>query len=306
MSSVTVMGLGPMGQAMARALRRAGTPVRVWNRSVEKAYAMREFGAVPAETRAEAVDASAVIVVSLTHYAAMYDVLEPVADRLAGKTIVNLSSDSPEVTRAAGAWIRERGGRFLAGGVMADPAGVGGAEATVFYSGSRAAFDACVDLLRPLGRPEYLGANDGTAQLYYQAVLSMFLPGLLAFEQALAMIAGSGESIERFAPHAQRAMAGMPDSYLALAAMAAEGGWRDTAHLRMMAAGAHHALDTATSAGVDPTLAAAVASYWDRALAAGDRAGEPVSTYQILRGDHLGGSPNAARAAANSSSASAP
>ncbi|WP_327119618.1 imine reductase family protein [Nocardia sp. NBC_01730] len=35
------------------------------------------------------------------------------------------------------------------------------------------------------------------SQLYYQAVLAIFLSGLLAFEQALAMIDRSGEPIER-------------------------------------------------------------------------------------------------------------
>ncbi|NUP25642.1 MAG: NAD(P)-dependent oxidoreductase [Nocardia sp.] len=171
-SSVTVIGLGPMGQAIVERLRVSGLAVTVWNRSPEKAIAMEKFGAARAHTAAQAVDAGEVIVVSLTHYDAMYDVLEPAADQLPGKTIVNLSSGSPEETRAAGAWVRARGGRFLAGGVMADSEGVGGEDAFIFYSGEREVFDACIEALRPLGRPEYLGADDGIAQLYYQAVLS--------------------------------------------------------------------------------------------------------------------------------------
>ncbi len=283
--SVTVIGLGPMGQAMVRSLRASGTKVTVWNRSSEKAEAVVRFGAMRADTAAEALSAGEVIVLSLTDYAAMYDVLEPVAELLPGKTIVNLSSDSPDSTRTAGAWIRARGGRFLAGGVMADSDGVGGSAAYIFYSGPRDVFAACADVLRPLGRPEYLGEDDGLAQLYYQAVLAMFLPALLAFEQALAMIDRSGESIERFLPYAQRSMGDMAGLYAAVAAMAATGGWRDIAHLRMMAAGAQHVVQTATAAGVDTALAHAVRTYWRRALAESERAGVPVSTLQLLRGD---------------------
>ncbi|WP_330231427.1 NAD(P)-binding domain-containing protein [Nocardia sp. NBC_00508] len=283
--SVTVMGLGSMGQAMVRSLCASGTKVTVWNRSPEKAGAVVEFGAVRADTVGQALSAGEVIVLSLTDYPAMYDVLEPVAEHLAGKTIVNLSSDSPESTRKAGAWIRARGGRFLAGGVMADSDGVGSSAAYIFYSGPRDVFAACADALRPLGRPEYLGEDDGIAQLYYQAVLAMFLPGLLAFEQALAMIDRSGESIERFLPYAQRSMGDMADLYAAVAAMAATGGWRDIAHLRMMAAGAQHVVQTATAAGVDTALAHAVRTYWHRALTESERTGVPVSTFQLLRGE---------------------
>lgn len=285
-SSVTVIGLGPMGQAMVETLRISGLVVTVWNRSPEKAIAMEELGAARAHTAAQALDASEVIVVSLTDYDAMYDVLEPAIDHLPGKTIVNLSSGSPEETRVAGALVRARGGRFLAGGVMADREGVGGEGAYIFYSGEREVFDACAEVLRPLGRPEYLGGDDGIAQLYYQAVLTIFLSGLLAFEQALAMIDRSGEPIERFLPYAQQSMGDVTDLYAAVAAMAtATGGWRDIGHLRMMAAGAGHVIETAAAVGVGTDLARAVQAHWLQALAESERTGVPISTFQLLRGD---------------------
>ena len=49
-------------------------------------------GAVRAGPVAEALDANLVTVVSLTHYAAMYDVLGQATDRLAGKVIANITS----------------------------------------------------------------------------------------------------------------------------------------------------------------------------------------------------------------------
>ncbi|WP_327150764.1 NAD(P)-dependent oxidoreductase [Nocardia sp. NBC_01329] len=283
--SVTVIGLGPMGRAMVETLRASGTVVTVWNRSPEKAHAMTEHGAVPVDTVAEALDAGEVILVSLTEYAAMYDVLGAAGDHLPGKAIVNLSSDSPEETRTAARWVHARGGRFLAGGVMADAAGVGGADAFIFYSGEREVFDACTEVLRPLGRPEYLGADVGLAQLYYQAVLTLFLSGLLAFEQALAMIERSGEPIERFLPFAQQSMGDMTELYAGVAAMAADtDGWRDIGHLRMMAAGAGHVVETAAAIGVGTGLARAVQDHWLRALSDSERTGAPVSTFQLFRG----------------------
>ncbi len=99
--TVSVVGLGPMGQATVKSLLKAGYRVTVWNRSSGKADAMVELGARKASTVAEALDASAVTLLSLTNYAAMYDVLSQAA--LDGKTIINLSSDSPEKARAGAA-----------------------------------------------------------------------------------------------------------------------------------------------------------------------------------------------------------
>src|SRR5690606_25619085 len=116
--SVSVIGLGPMGQAMVRAFLAAGVEVTVWNRSSEKADAMVEAGARRAATVAEALAAAEVTVLSLTHYAAMYDVLGQATGALRGKAIVNLSSDSPENARKGGQWVRSHGAQFLSGGFM--------------------------------------------------------------------------------------------------------------------------------------------------------------------------------------------
>ena len=44
------------------------------------------------------------MILSLTDYRAMYDILDGSTDALAGATLVNLSSDTPGATRAAAAW----------------------------------------------------------------------------------------------------------------------------------------------------------------------------------------------------------
>ena len=47
MSDVSVVGLGAMGSALARALMRAGHRVTVWNRTASKAEALVREGAAP-------------------------------------------------------------------------------------------------------------------------------------------------------------------------------------------------------------------------------------------------------------------
>ncbi|MFF2553774.1 NAD(P)-dependent oxidoreductase [Nocardia sp. NPDC058058] len=282
--SVSVLGLGPMGQAMVRALLKAGVEVTVWNRSRAKVDAMVELGAKPAATVAEALDANAVSVLSLTHYAAMYDVLGQATDHLAGKVIANLSSDSPDAARKGAAWVRSHGAEFISGGFMSAGDNIEHPASYVFYSGPREVFDAHADLLRPLSPQEYLGADDGLAQVFYQALLTIFHPWMLAYDQALALIANSGNDIDRFVPFALRSNEAFPFFMTDFAAAAKAGGWGDRSQLAMMDAGAQHIIDASEEAGVDATLSRTAQSLWRKAITASDESGEAVPVYRVLRG----------------------
>ncbi|MGW4635980.1 NAD(P)-dependent oxidoreductase [Nocardia sp. NPDC004415] len=282
--SVSVLGLGPMGQAMVRAFLAAGVEVTVWNRSTAKVDAMVELGAKRAATVAEALAANEVSVLSLTHYAAMYDVLGQAPEALAGKVIANLSSDSPEQARKGAAWVRERGAQFLSGGVMSAGDNIAHPASYIFYSGPREVFDAHAELLRPLSPQEYLGADDGLAQIYYQALLTVFHPWLLAFDQALAVIARSGHDIDQFIPFAVRSSDAYPYFMQEFATANQNGGWADLASLKMMDAGAQHIIDASEEVGVDATFSHLAQSYWRKAVAASEATGKPVSTFELIRG----------------------
>ena len=97
--AVSFLGLGEMGSALARAALSAGHPTTVWNRSADKATALVDAGGRAVCTAAEAVDASDLIVVCLFDHRSVHEVLDPLADRLAGRRLVNLTTTSPEGAR---------------------------------------------------------------------------------------------------------------------------------------------------------------------------------------------------------------
>ncbi|WP_194816453.1 NAD(P)-dependent oxidoreductase [Nocardia sp. XZ_19_385] len=282
--SVSVVGLGPMGQAMVQAFLKAGVEVTVWNRSTGKVDAMVALGAKRAATVAEALDANEVTVLSLTHYAAMYDVFGQALDHLPGKVIANLSSDSPEKAREGGAWVRSHGAEFISGGVMSAGDVIDHPAAYIFYSGPKDVFDAHAALLRPLSPQEYLGLDDGLAQVFYQALLITFHPWLIAFDQALATIANAGHDIEQFLPFAQRSSAAYPHFMEVSVDAVKTGGWGDLASFKMMDAGAQHIIDASTEVGVDPVFSNAAQALWRKAVTATEETGKPVSIYQLLGG----------------------
>lgn len=281
--SVTVIGLGPMGQAITQALLSAGTAVTVWNRTPSKADAMVALGAKRAETVAEALEANDVALLSLTHYQAMYDVLRQAPSVLSGKTIVNLTSDSPQNTRAGAQWVLDHGGSYLTGAFMSQGDDITHPLSYVFYSGPEELFRALRDVLAPLSPPEYLGPDYGLAQLYYQGLLTIFHPFVLSYEQALATIKQSGAEIDRFTPYARRFMDSIKDFMVYFTDAAKQGGWGDIASLRMMHAGAQHVIDTSNDAGVTASLTRTVQEVYARAIDASTEA-HPVRTYELIQG----------------------
>ncbi|GAB3228428.1 NAD(P)-binding domain-containing protein [Glycomyces halotolerans] len=270
---------------MVKAFLKAGHDVTVWNRTTAKADDMAELGAERADTIAAALDANELIVVSLTHYQAMYDVLGQATGHLAGKTIANLSSDSPERARKGAAWALEHGAQFLSGGFMSQGDDIEHPASYLYFSGPRAVFDTHKDLLRPLSPQAYLGEDHGLAQVFYQAELALFHAFLIGWEQALAIVDRSGADLDRFVANA----AAHPDSYAdfmrSFAAAAEHGGWSDMAELKMMHAGAQHVIEASEDAGVDAALTKTVQDYYRRAIEASDRAGHAVPVYRILRGE---------------------
>lgn len=286
-TSVTVIGLGPMGRATVEVLLEAGYEVTVWNRTRSKADAAADQGAVSAATSADAVAANDVVLVSLIDYDAMYDVLTAVPD-LTGKTIVNLSSGTPAEARRAADQIARRGGAFLTGAYMTQSDDLHHASSRLYLSGPRPLYEAHRGLLETLVPSAlHLGEEHGLAQVYYQAGLAQFHGFLTSFEQALAIIDASGADIDQFVAFATESPESSVDFMRFSAGAVKNGHGGDVAGLKMMDAGAQHVIDTAEEVGVDAELTRSIQSYYRRAIEASEQTGRVVPVYELMRGDRL-------------------
>ncbi|WP_112138457.1 NAD(P)-dependent oxidoreductase [Glycomyces dulcitolivorans] len=286
MSNVTVLGLGPMGRATARLLLDAGFDVTVWNRTPGKTEALADLGAKPAATVAEAIAASDTILISLIHYDAMYGVLEQGPADLTGKTVVNLSSDSPANTAKGADWVLARGAKFLTGAYMTQSDDIAHPASHLYVSGPADLHDSLRPVLEKLCANVYLGGDYGLAQLYYQAGLAMFHAYLISLQQAFAMIERSGGDIDTFLELSKDDAGSQRDFSLYFAQAAKQGGWGDLASLKMMHAGAQHVIDASEDAGVDAAITRTIQDYYQRALDATEKTGEVVPVYRLFRGDY--------------------
>ncbi|WP_437936051.1 NAD(P)-dependent oxidoreductase [Sorangium sp. So ce341] len=287
LAPVTVIGLGPMGRAMVTTLMNAGHPVTVWNRTPSRAAELVTAGATLAPTPADALVASELIILSLTDYPAMYDILGGSTGALAGKVLVNLSSDTPEASREATAWAAKHGASFLTGGVMVPAPMVGTEAAYVYYSGPEALLREHESVLRLLGAPRYVGKDPGLAQLWYQAQLTVFLTALSGLLQAAALVSAAGVPVGDFLPDALDTFTGIP--------VMLEGGRElaksletgvhpgDLSTVLMMGATADHIVRTSETLGVDVDVPKAVKSHYDRTIAAGHGTDNWTALYEVIK-----------------------
>ncbi|MEU9144096.1 NAD(P)-binding domain-containing protein [Streptomyces sp. NPDC048349] len=273
-SAVTVIGLGPMGQAMARTLLAAGHPVTVWNRTASRAADVVTAGATLAATPSEAVEASDLVILSLTDYQVMYDILDSATASLAGRTLVNLSSDTPDRTREAAAWAAGHDAAFLAGGAMVPAPMVGTEAAYVYYSGPDQVMEKHRAALTLLGTPKHLGEDPGLAQMMYQAQLTVFLATLSALMHATAMLGTAGMKAQDVLPELLSSADSIGDILRAGeenpgAALDAGEHPGDLSTVTMMGATSDHIVDTSASLGLDLALPLAVQAHYRRAIADG-------------------------------------
>lgn len=201
MSSVTVVGLGEMGAALAGAFVRNGDRVTVWNRSADKAEPMIRAGASLATSVADAVRASEITVVCLSDYPATREVLasEGVDAALSNRTIVQLSTGTPREARDLETWMHARGAEYLDGAILAWPRQIGTPEASIVVSGREGSYQRYESQLRKLaGNLTFLSDDVGKSAALFSAMLSYLAGHWIGLCQGARVCQVEGVSVTAF------------------------------------------------------------------------------------------------------------
>ncbi len=258
---ISVVGLGLMGTALARAFLKAGHPTTVWNRTAAKADSLVAEGARLAPTIGDAL--GGVTIVCLTDYSAVRALLGDA--RLDGTTLVNLTSGDSAQARETAAWAEKQGARYLDGAIMAIPSSIGTDEAVILLSGPAPDFD-----LGALGTVSHLGEDPGLASLYDVAGLTMMWSVLNAWLQGTAMLKTAGVDAATYAPFARQIAAGVADWLPGYAEQIDQGSFpAEVSALETDARAMAHMVEESEALGVNAELPKLIKAMADRAIAAG-------------------------------------
>ncbi|PKS06169.1 hypothetical protein jhhlp_007486 [Lomentospora prolificans] len=176
MPSLTFIGLGNMGAALAQVLARAGVTVTAWNRTQDRpgVAAAVAAGATYDPDVSSAVAKNDTIVVCLVNNDALNKVWASLPDGvLSGKTIINFCNGSPGEASDMDTVVRAKGAaRYLDGAIMVPPYVVGTPGSMFILSGeSEAVYNSIVPLIAPIGEGQYHGEDVSQASRFDNAML---------------------------------------------------------------------------------------------------------------------------------------
>ncbi|WEV27024.1 NAD(P)-binding domain-containing protein [Streptomyces sp. 71268] len=265
---VTVLGLGPMGRALASAFVAAGHPTTVWNRTPGKADELVAQGATAASTPAEAVAASELVVICVIDYAASDSILEAAGDAIKGRTLVNLTADSPDRARTAATWAAERGADYLDGTILTPTVSIGTPSAVFLFSGPEALYERHRATFSSLGgSATYQGADHGRAAAYDVALLDFFWTSVSGLMHAFALARKEDIAARDLAPFARGILDLLPPIMDQLAGNVDDGVYPgEDSHIISVAAGIEHVIHAADDRGMDTGVLRAARAVAQRAI----------------------------------------
>lgn len=202
MSELTVIGLGAMGSAIARALIDRGHELTLWNRNPAKAADLAGPGVRRVASLEQALAASPRILVCIHGYEATRALLEDAASAalLQDRTLIQMSTGTPAEARAAETWVTDRGGRYLDCSIMVYPQSVGRPDGQLLVCGAQQAWDDCRELVACLGGDvRYLGANIGAAAALDLAVVTRLVANSVAIVYGIHLCESENLPLAQFA-----------------------------------------------------------------------------------------------------------
>lgn len=201
MSDITVIGLGLMGSALAKALLGAGHDVSVWNRNPEKTKPLTAKGAQASKTIADAVVASRIILLCVNNYATTKSVFEQgnALPLLNGRIVVQLSSGTPREATSGEGWFHKLGAGYLDGAILGSPGDIGSEKGQILIAGKDATWSECRFLLECLsGNLQHTGSKIDSAKILDQAWLSQRLGMHMGVFQGLLLCEAGGVAADVF------------------------------------------------------------------------------------------------------------
>jgi 3-hydroxyisobutyrate dehydrogenase-like beta-hydroxyacid dehydrogenase len=251
---VALLGCGNMGSAMVRALLVAGHQVVAWNRTAARAEALLADGASVAATAADALTAAPLSILCLSSTDGVRDVLATAdPEQLRGRTILNVTSGTPEDAHSLSEYAAELGIAYLDAAIGAYPEQMGTPDARISVAGDEQLWETNRDVICDLAGASIHVGSDVSAANAIDAALTggFYISSLTAFMEATRFVRNFGVSHEVLAELGTYSVAVLQHQVkLALGRIAADDYGTDEATLNVYA-------DAAT------TFAAALSKHGD-------------------------------------------
>jgi 3-hydroxyisobutyrate dehydrogenase-like beta-hydroxyacid dehydrogenase len=164
---IAFLGIGLMGNHMARNLLKAGYGLNAWNRTISKAAALAVDGAQIAQTPAEAVKDADYVITMLSDGPTVRDMFftNGLCQQMkAGACLIDMSSIKASEAREHATEMRATGRGHLDAPVSGGTKGAEAGSLAIMVGGTEEVFAKAEPVFMPMGRPVRVGP-DGSGQL---------------------------------------------------------------------------------------------------------------------------------------------
>ncbi|GAB4199346.1 MAG: NAD(P)-dependent oxidoreductase [Roseiflexaceae bacterium] len=195
------IGLGIMGRGMARNLLGAGFAVRVWNRTAAR---MDELVAAGASAGASPADVAAHSDITITCVSDTPDVEAVIlgeggvaSGAAAGALVIDMSTISPQATRAIGARLAERGVAMLDAPISGGSEGAARGTLSIMVGGDAAQVERAMSAFQAMGKTITHVGELGAGQTVKLANQILVVGNALAMCEALLFAQASGVDLQK-------------------------------------------------------------------------------------------------------------
>ena len=196
MAKVGFVGLGVMGGGVTGRLLQAGHEVSGYNRSRDKAAPLVELGLDLKDTPREVAEASDVVFSMVTNVAALRAVTEGPDGILAGlgpgKVYVDMTTGTPEASRALAERVAELGAQMLDAPVSGSVSTLEEGRLSIMVGGDEDAFAVVEPILLDVGRKVIHIGSNGQALLMKIAINLSLHVQMVAFCEGLLLAEKDG------------------------------------------------------------------------------------------------------------------
>ena len=160
MMKIGFIGTGLMGLPMAKNLLKSGFKLKAFNRSINKAESLKDFGAEISKTLGEVVKDNDFIITMLTDDIAVDAIMNnsDFLDNLeSGSTVIDMSSIKPTTATKYGNNFKSKNVNYLDAPVSGGTIGAEEASLAIMVGGNQSVFDNSIDILKAMGNPTLVG-----------------------------------------------------------------------------------------------------------------------------------------------------
>ena len=160
MQNIGFIGTGLMGFPMAKNILKAGYKVKAFNRSINKAEPLKDFGAEISNSIGELVKESHVVITMLTNDDVVNEVMgsdDFLNNLKPNSTVIDMSSVKQTTAVNHGKNLKSRKINYLDAPVSGGTIGAEEASLAIMIGGEQMVFDSVKDILKSMGNPTLVG-----------------------------------------------------------------------------------------------------------------------------------------------------